>query len=89
MHSTPYRLRDKVSRASMYKSKGYYSYGIYLCFVYLSRYEIIIFECHLVTRNELLVGRNQTFSLVKLLISSLVLVKIYWLDDQDLPLVLY
>ena len=32
------------------------------------------------------VGCNQTSSLVKLSASSLVLVRVYWLDDEGLPL---
>ena len=42
----------------------------------------IIFECHLVARSEQLFGRNQISSFVKLLASSLVLVKVYRLVDK-------
>ena len=74
-HSTPHRLRHRVGRASMYESE-HSGCGIYLCFVHLSRYEVIILERHLVTRSEQSVGRNQTSSLVKLSASSSVLVRV-------------
>ena len=37
------------------------------------------------TRSELLVERNQISSLVKLSVSSLILVRVYWLDDEGSP----
>ena len=55
-------------------------------FIHLSRYEVIIFEYHLVTRSEVLVGHNQTSSFVKLSALSSVLVRMYWLDDKGLLL---
>ena len=85
-YSTPHRLCHRPGRASMYESKGYCGCGIYLCLVHLSKYEVIILERHLVTRSELLVGRNQTSSLVKSSASSSVLVRVYWLDDKGSPL---
>ena len=50
--------------------------GIYLCFVYLSRYEVIIFERHSVTKSELLIERNKTSFFVKLLTILFVLVRV-------------
>lgn len=44
---------------SLKKPSGY---DIYLCFVYLSRYEVIILKHHLVTKSELLIGCNQMIS---------------------------
>ena len=38
------------------------------------------------TTSDWLVGYNQTSSLVKISASSLVLVRIYWLDDKGSPL---
>ena len=49
----------------------------------------IILERHLVTKSELLVGCNQISSLVKTSASSLVLVRVYWLDDKGSPLECY
>ena len=51
--------------------------GIYMRFVYLSKYEIIILEHYLVIKNELLVGRNQTSFFVKLSALLVVLIKVY------------
>ena len=45
----------------------------------------IIFKRHQVTKSELLIGCNQTSSLVKSSTSSSVLVKVYWLDDESSP----
>ena len=59
--------------------------NIYLQIVHLSRYEVIILECHLVTKCDRSVGCNQTSSLVKTSASSLVLVRVYWLDDEGSP----
>ena len=47
----------------------------------------IIFKRHLVIKSELSVGCNQTSSLVKSSASSLVLVKVYWLDNKGSSLV--
>ena len=84
-YQTPYYLRHRVSRVSIYKSERYFSCGIYLYFVYLLGYEVIILKYYLVTRSELLVGRNQISYLVKLSALSSVLIRIYWLDDKALP----
>lgn len=73
----------------LYISLKNFGYDIYLCFVHLSRYEIIIFECQLVTRSKLLIGRKQTSFFVKLLALSLLLVRIYWLDNNSPLLVCY
>ena len=39
MYSTSYYLYHRAGRASIYKSEGIPGYGIYLCFVHLSRNE--------------------------------------------------
>ena len=57
MHSIFHYLHYKIDMAYIYKSE-HSGYGIYLCFVHLSRYEIIILKRHLVTMSELLVGHN-------------------------------
>lgn len=54
---------------------------------HLLRYKVIIFKRSLVIRSELSVRRSQTSSLVKLSALSLILVKIYWLDNKNLLLV--
>ena len=51
-------------------------------------YEVIIFECHLITKSELLIGCNQTSFLMKLSALSLVLVRVYWLDNKGSSLYL-
>ena len=61
----------------MYELEKHFGYNIYLCFVYLLKYEIIILKGHLVTKSKLLVQRNQTSFLMKLSTSSLVLVRVY------------
>ena len=76
-HSTPQHLRHKASRIFIYESEGYSGYGIYLCFVYLSRYEVIILEYYPMTRSKLLIRQNQTSPFVKLSDFSLILVKVY------------
>lgn len=81
-HLTPHHLCYRAGKRSMYKLEDYSGYGIYLCFAYLARYEVIIFERHIVTRGELSVRYNQASFFVKLSVSSLVLVMVYWLDDQ-------
>lgn len=88
-HSTLYRLQYRVDKAFKYKWERYSNYGIYLCFVHLSRYKVIILKCHLITKNEFLVEHNQISFLVKLLALLLVLVRVYWLDNKGLLLVCY
>ena len=82
IYSTPHHLCYQVGKTSMYKLEKYSGHGIYLCFVYLLRYKVIILEYYLVTRNELLVGYNQTSSFIKSSAPSLILVKAYWLNDK-------
>ena len=86
-HLTRYCLHYRVGKASIYKLESYSGFGINLCFVHLLKYEVIIIKYHLVTKSELLVTHNQTSSLVKLGALLLVLVKVYWLDNKNLPLV--
>lgn len=83
----PYYLYHKVGKTSIYRLKEYFSCGIYLCFVHLLKYEIIILERYPMTKTELSIRRNQIFSLVKLSGLSLVLVRVYFLDDKGLSLI--
>ena len=84
MHLTPHYLYRKVSRSFIYKLEGHFGCDIYLCFVYLSRYKIIILEGHLVIKSELLVTPNETSSFVKLPALSLVLIRVYLLHNKGL-----
>ena len=58
MYLIPHRLYHKVGRVFIYELEEHFDCGIYLCFIYLSRYEIIILEYHLLIRNKLLVSQN-------------------------------
>ena len=69
---------------SLEKHSGY---GIYLHFIYLSKYEIIILEPYLMIKSELLVRYNQSSTLVKSSTLSLIFVRMYWLDDKSLSLI--
>ena len=45
----------------------------------------IIFEYHLVIKSKKVIECNQTFFLMKSSDSSLILIKIYWLNDEGPP----
>ena len=76
---------------------GRSSGGLSICWKYLPLWYLsadrplvevwgfIILERHLVARSDRSIGRNQTSSLVKSSASSLVLVRVYWLDDEGPP----
>ena len=84
MHSTTYALNF----LPFTQSEDISGYKNYLCFVHLLKNEVIISQSSLDSvESELLVGCNRHSSLVKTLALSLVLVRIYWLDDQGSSLV--
>lgn len=85
MHSNSHRLYHRAGKTFIYKSEGCSHYGIYLYFIYLLRYEVIIFKYHLVLRSELLVKRNQTSFFVNTSASSLILLRIYQLNSKGSP----
>ena len=75
-YSISHHLLHKVGRTSIYNLKEYSAYSIYLYFIYLLKYEVIIFDCPLVTKGKRLVGYNQNSSFIKLSVLLLVLVRV-------------
>ena len=88
---SPYVLNHLLDSSLFMQWEAIPSCGKYLCFVYLSRNEIIISRASLDSiESKRLVRHNQAcFSLVQTLALSLVLIRVYWLDDKGSTLICY
>ena len=82
-------LCKQLLRWSLYTLAEYFTYVKYLPLWYLSTdrllvkvWGFIILKRQLIIKSELSVGHNQTFFLLKSLTSSLVLVRVYLLDNK-------
>ena len=83
-HSTTYALNSSPST----QLESIFGCGNYPCFVYLLKNEVIISWASLDgVESELSVGCNRRSSLMKILASSILLVRVYWLDDEGSLLV--